>query len=548
MTLIAVVQYWKWALLPAVLFLETLRGLFMATLINDTSVGQTFPTLNCTGQTDYRTIDGTCNDLVHPWAGSKYYRFSRIQPLTQIVADSNISIGGHPNPRSVGYNLLGRKNGVTKYAPQQNLFAAAWIQFQTHDWFGHGDIDNTSFINVPIPSTDPLYKAGTANVMKIGKSRADPNQPSIYNRQNVMTQDICDVLSTAYPSWTDEQIFRKARLVNSAISAKIHTVEWTPALLAEKVLTASLNINWNGFPPIQYPPLIGNKGPAVNGTYQLPEEFVSIYRMHPLLPDTLPIQPIGATAPVAQVNLNDAVFSGSGILRKARPMADYLNSFGTNLMGALTLNNHPTALVNLKLPSGSVIDMSTIDVVRDRERGVPRYNAYRRILQMPSKVSFSDINPDPVVVSALSSLYQNVEEVDLLVGSLAESDRPDGFAFSETTFRLFLLVASRRLFGDRLFAEDYGPTVYTPEGIDIINKANFSTVLATSFPELAPTLKYVANPFLKWNDATIQGNWVVLLKSIQAEVGSLVTQLGNTASTPVRRQKRSFPRKLLDSF
>jgi hypothetical protein len=39
---------------------------------------------------------------------------------------------------------------------------------------------------------------------------------------------ICDRLRIEYPHWTDEQLFQRARLVNAALIAKIHTVEWTP--------------------------------------------------------------------------------------------------------------------------------------------------------------------------------------------------------------------------------------------------------------------------------------------------------------------------------
>jgi hypothetical protein len=48
------------------------------------------------------------------------------------------------------------------------------------------------------------------------------------------------------------------------------------------------------------------------------------------------------------------------------------------------------------------------------------------------------------------TLIDNVEDVDLVVGFLAEPVRPHGFAISETQFVVFILNASRRLFSDRL--------------------------------------------------------------------------------------------------
>jgi hypothetical protein len=47
---------------------------------------------------------------------------------------------------------------------------------------------------------------------------------------------ICDALATAYPGWGDDELFEHARLINAAVLAKIHTVEWTPALLSNPTL------------------------------------------------------------------------------------------------------------------------------------------------------------------------------------------------------------------------------------------------------------------------------------------------------------------------
>ena len=42
---------------------------------------------------------------------------------------------------------------------------------------------------------------------------------------------IVDRLRVDYPTADGEWLFQKARLVNAALIAKIHTVEWTPALM-----------------------------------------------------------------------------------------------------------------------------------------------------------------------------------------------------------------------------------------------------------------------------------------------------------------------------
>ena len=51
----------------------------------------------------------------------------------------------------------------------------------------------------------------------------------------------------------------------------------------------------------------------------------------------------------------------------------------------------------------------------------------------------------------------------LTVGLFAEP-LPAGFGFSDTAFRIFILMASRRLKSDRFFTTDFTPKVYTPAG------------------------------------------------------------------------------------
>ena len=42
---------------------------------------------------------------------------------------------------------------------------------------------------------------------------------------------ICDHLHAAHPDHEDDELFDKARMIVAALIAKIHTVEWTPAIL-----------------------------------------------------------------------------------------------------------------------------------------------------------------------------------------------------------------------------------------------------------------------------------------------------------------------------
>ena len=80
--------------------------------------------------------------------------------------------------------------------------------------------------------------------------------------------------------------------------AKIHTIEWTPAILAHPALQVGMNANWWGLAGETLTKHIGRlsktnefisgipgSGANQDGVpYALTEEFVSVYRMHSLVP------------------------------------------------------------------------------------------------------------------------------------------------------------------------------------------------------------------------------------------------------------------------
>ena len=91
----------------------------------------------------------------------------------------------------------------------------------------------------------------------------------------------------------------------------------------------------------------------------------------------------------------------------------------------------------------------------------------------------------------------DLEKVDLMTGLYAEP-LPEGFGFSETAFRVFVLMASRRLKSDRFFTDDWRPEIYTEFGLDYVKNNSMLTVLRRHYPHLAPALEGVTNAFHPW--------------------------------------------------
>ena len=144
------------------------------------------------------------------------------------------------------------------------------------------------------------------------------------------------------------------------------------------------------------------------------------------------------------------------------------------------------------------MDLAATDILRSRETGVPRYNEFRRKFHLKPAATFEELSDDPAVVRrAPVASTGDLEEVDLMVGLYAEKP-PAGFAFSDTAFRVFILMASRRLKSDRFFTYDYRPEVYTKEGLAWIADNTMKTVLLRHYPGLAPALSAVTNAFKPW--------------------------------------------------
>jgi hypothetical protein len=312
---------------------------------------------------------------------------------------------------------------------------------------------------------------------------------------------ICDALLSAYPTWSSEKLFDTARLVNCALMAKIHTTEWTPAILAHPVLQISMSANWWGILGERLYKLLGRvskTSEAISGIpgsgveqhaapYSLTEEFVSVYRMHSLIPDTIAFFNAQSGLHKSTYAIRDVAFESA---RKPFDdtnlgFADMFYTFGINYPGAITLNNMPSFLRDLHTPDGRHIDMGTIDVLRDRERGVPRYNQFRRLFHMAPQTTFLQLTGgNQIVADKLARLYDNdIEKVDLLIGCLSEP-LPAGFGFSDTAFRVFILMASRRLKSDRFIAGDWNTETYSKVGMKWVQGNGMKDVLGRHFPEL----------------------------------------------------------------
>jgi hypothetical protein len=335
---------------------------------------------------------------------------------------------------------------------------------------------------------------------------------------------VVDQIHQAQPTLPDDVLFQKGRLVVSALLAKIHTLEWTPTLLHNMPQEVALMTNWHGLDAVvgQFVPpnptnatkalldqirSLSDRTRGLDGIgadtavgaspFQMTEEFVAAYRMHPLLPDEMVVDG-------HPVDLAGLVFQDPRLVAPVNTTSHLLRALGTTQAGQLTLRNYPRSLQSLEVPGADEpISLAKLDVYRDRERGVLRYNAMRRQFNMQPLTSFDDYE-DKMVAKMLRRTYDSVEDIDFMVGCLAEDKgvttfgRPSGFGFGELQYRIFVVMASRRLAGDRFYQEFYNADVYTTTGFLHVQSQTMTSVLNRHFPELATMHANLTTPFYQW--------------------------------------------------
>ncbi len=608
-------RYVAWHKLPpfiGIFNLLALRNLLRERNLHDTSDLMSRPSPGKCPPQDLvtRRSDGKYNDLEYPEMGASGERFGRNVPLKYTFPEPEPGLL-EPSPREVSRRLLARETFMP--ARTLNLLAASWIQFQTHDWFSHGEVARENSFRIKLAPDDPLVNERGSDLMEIPRTAPDPrpdadqsrpptyintvshwwDASAIYGSRKETTDSlrranstdkeplpdgklflenkclpldpatrrvrtghldnwwiglallhtlfarehnaVCDRLREEFPDWSGDQIFDKARLIISALTAKIHTVEWTPGILAHPTLQIAMNANWWGVATERVTRLLGrlSSSEAISGIpgspvdhhgapFALTEEFVTVYRLHSLIPDELKIRSLstGALLKGRALTMKEIAFENAQSVvddpndqsippEKKVTMEDLFYSFGISHPGAITLHNFPEFLRNLTVPAHPAqdesmvperqLDLAATDILRDRERGVPRYNQFRELLGKERLRSFDELTSNKVWADEIREVYNgDIDRVDTQVGMLAE-DLPEGFGFSDTAFRVFILMASRRLKSDRFFTTDWTPETYTQVGIDWINSNDMSSVILRHYPDLAPTLRGVSNAFAPWN-------------------------------------------------
>jgi prostaglandin-endoperoxide synthase 2 len=189
------------------------------------------------------------------------------------------------------------------------------------------------------------------------------------------------------PGWDDERIFQTARLVNTAILLRIVVEDYIVHISGyDMPLTVQ-----PGFPESE----------DWYRTNWMAVEFNLLYRWHGLIPDRFAIagQELGSER---MVDANDLLL--------AHGLDRIVQDASRQKAGRIGLGHTPWFLREVK--------KRTVALARGAK--LQPYNEYRKHFSLRPLASFEELTRDPAVAAKLAQHYASVDEVELVVGLLAE--------------------------------------------------------------------------------------------------------------------------------
>jgi peroxidase len=213
---------------------------------------------------------------------------------------------------------------------------------------------------------------------------------------------IANALHAQNPSWSDELIYQTARQQVGAEIQSITYNEWIPAVLGSNALPS-----YTGYK--------SNVNPGIATEFS-----TALFRVgHTMLGDDVEFIANDGTPVREGISLANAFFNPPQLTQQGiSPILKYLASDPSS-----EIDNSITDPVRNFLfgpPGAGGFDLASLNIQRGRDHGIANYNAVRVAYGLPAVTSFAQISSNPDIQAKLQQLYQNVDNIDLWVGALAE--------------------------------------------------------------------------------------------------------------------------------
>jgi len=479
----------------------------------------------CDPNYKYQSFDGSCNNLNKPWLGktdTPYKRHLQPEYSDNLSAPRSIaqSKNALPNTRVISRAL---SSDNSQFENSWTHLGALFGQFLTHDFSAHGDISDSKGNEFECPC---------------GTTSAFCDNVAMPSDETIMKQSCMQFTrsSASFPTYDCRMDYREqVNLMSSFIDASQVYGENLNTSLNLRLKTGGLMRSSNGVTARPYLPksddatcsatdptmmcfiagesrtsenlgLAGIQLLFMREHNRIATELAKInvnWNDDQLYFETRRIvvamyQHIVYNEWLASV-LGKTVQQQSGLLPlKVGPFIGYdprvnpsvFNEFTTVAMrfGHSLVRNQLSRFTD---ENGVVValDLAAYNIQRGRDHGIPAYVKYRSLCGFRQAITFQDLS-DTVSsekIALLQTVYENVADIDLWVGGLAETPRPDsliGPTFScmiakqfqdfKRSDRFFYENAKDQMLGTQL-------TAFTLEQLNEIRKVSMASLICKDF-------------------------------------------------------------------
>ena len=469
---------------------------------------------------DFRTLDGSGNNLAEPTWGTAEAEFLRTAPAAYEDGASAPSGSNRPNPRTVS-NAVSAQITAVPNAVDASDFIWQWGQFLDHDIDLSPEVEPEERFDVQVPTGDPAFDplgSGTV-VMPMHRSlyvtvdgvREQLNAITAYidasqvygsddergralrtldgtgrlktSAGNLLPFNV-DGLPNAAPTGAPAESFfvagdfRANEQVGLTVMHTLFVREHNrladdirrddPELDDEAIYQRARAIVAAQMQAITYREFL----PVLLGPNALSDYRGYQPSVNPGISNTFATAAFRLGHSMLSENLRRLTARGTPIDAGHLSLADAF--FGVDEIVGVGLEPYLRGLADQRAqaidpmvidevrnflfgpPGAGGFDLASLNIQRGRDHGLPGYNDVRSAFGLPRVRSFAEINPNPEVQARLQSVYANVDLIDPWAGGLCEP--PTGGGMVGETFRAVLIDQFERLRdGDRFWYQRYLP-------------------------------------------------------------------------------------------
>lgn len=340
---------------------------------------------------------------------------------------------GTDNPRE-------QLNEITGWIDASNVYGSdetRAIALRTLD--GTGKLKTSKNDLLPF-NTEGLSNAGgsSKNLFLAGDVRAN-EQVGLTAMHTLFVREhnrLAEKIVKKHPNFSGEKIYQKARSIVAAQIQVITYNEFLPVLLGPNAIS-----NFKGYQP-DIDSSISNE--FATAAFRLGHSLLS--------PQILRLNKNNKEIKYGHLALRDAFFDPNRISDEGGidPLLRGLAKQPCQNLDTLIIDDVRNFLFGQ--PGEGGFDLASLNIQRGRDHGLPRYNEVRVILGLQPLTSFAEISSNLDVQNKLSSAYNNVDEIDLWVGGLAENN-VDGALVGEVFYKILKDQFERLRDGDRFWYE-----------------------------------------------------------------------------------------------